>query len=124
MNMAVYRHFYLAEDGRLCSMGQHYLGLPRMLYDALLCLGYKGDVPIYRCRLSMAHGTKLCEASMMIPIDPSEPWSGCVIASELNTAVEMMAHAAPTYLSERRLTATAALPTALLQIWDQENLVW
>jgi hypothetical protein len=56
--MAGYPHFYLAEDGRLCSMGQHCSGFLRVLYDALLRLGYKGDAPIYCCQLSMAHGVK------------------------------------------------------------------
>jgi hypothetical protein len=116
MNMANYTHFYLTKDVRLCSMGQHCPGFPRMLYDALLSLGYKGDALIYRCRLSMSHAMEVCEASMMIPINSSEPWSGSFIASEPNTAVEMMAHATLTYLSESRLTTIAALPTALLSI--------
>jgi hypothetical protein len=87
-----------------------------MLYDALLSLGYKGDTPIYHCWLSMAHGMEVCEANVMIPIDPSKPWSGSIIASKPNTAVEMMAHAALTYLTKSHLTAIAALPTALLLI--------
>jgi hypothetical protein len=64
----------------------------------------------------MTHGMEVCETSVTKPIDPSELWSGSVIASEPNTAIEMMAHAALTYLSESDLTATAALPTALLLI--------
>jgi hypothetical protein len=47
MSMADYPHFYLAENGRLCSTGQHCPGFLRMLYDTLLSLGYKGDAPIY-----------------------------------------------------------------------------
>jgi hypothetical protein len=43
-----YPHFYLTKDGRLCSMGQHCPGFPRVLYDSLLSLSYKGDAPIYR----------------------------------------------------------------------------
>jgi hypothetical protein len=39
MNMDNYPHVTIAEDGRLCSMGQHLLGFPHMLYDALLHLG-------------------------------------------------------------------------------------
>jgi hypothetical protein len=66
----------------------------------------------------------VCEASVMIPIDPSEPWMGSIIGSEPDTTVEMMEHTTLTYLSESRLTATAALPTALLPIWNQENPVW
>jgi hypothetical protein len=56
MELNDYPHFDLAEDGILCSMGQHRLAFPRVLYDALIRLGYNGDAPIYRCRLSMAHG--------------------------------------------------------------------
>jgi hypothetical protein len=37
-------------------MGQHCPGFPRVLYDALIRLGYDRDAPIYRCRLSTAHG--------------------------------------------------------------------
>jgi hypothetical protein len=56
MELNDYPHFDLAEDGRLCSMGQHCLGFPRVLSDALIHLGYDGDAPVYSCRLSTAHG--------------------------------------------------------------------
>jgi hypothetical protein len=59
-----------------------------------------------------------------IPFDPTEPWSGSIIDSEPDTSVELMAHIALTTLCEDRLTATAALPIALLPIWDQENPIW
>jgi hypothetical protein len=65
-----------------------------------------------------------CELSMTIPFDPTEPWSGSIIGSKLDTGVELMAHIALTSLCEDRLTASAALPIALLLIRDQENLVW
>jgi hypothetical protein len=65
-----------------------------------------------------------CEVSMMIPFDPTEPWSRSVIGSEPDTGVELMAHMALTSLCEDRLTATAALPITLLPIRDQENPVW
>jgi hypothetical protein len=73
MELNDYPHFYLTEDGRLCSMGQHCLGFLRVLYDALLRLDYDGDAPVYRCRLCRAHGLDRCEVSMMIPFDPTEP---------------------------------------------------
>jgi hypothetical protein len=60
----------------------------------------------------------------MIPFDLAKPWSGSIIGSEPNTGVEMMAHIALTSLCEDRLTATAALPIALLSIHNQENPVW
>jgi hypothetical protein len=111
-----YPHFDLTRDGRLCSMSQHYPGFPRVLYDTLNYLGYDGDTLVYHCRVSTAHGMDQCEVSVMIPFDPVKPWSGSVIGSEPNTGVEMMAHIALTSLCEDRLTATAALPIALLLI--------
>jgi hypothetical protein len=117
-------HFYLIEDGRLCSMGQHSLGFSRVLYDTLIHLGYDGDAPVYRCRLSMAHGLDRCEVSVTIPFDPMEHWSGSVIGSEPDTSVEMMAHIALTSLCEDRLAATAALPIMLLLIRNQVNPIW
>jgi hypothetical protein len=116
MNLDDYPHFFLTEDGRLCSTGQHRPGFLRVLYDALLRLGYNGDTPIYRCRLSMALGLDVCKVSVTITIDPTEPWSGSIIGSEPDTTVEMMAHTTLTYLSESRLAATTALPMALLLI--------
>jgi hypothetical protein len=124
MELNDYPHFYLIDDGRLCSTGQYCLGFPRVLYDALIQLGYYGDAPVYRCRLSRVHDLDRCEASVTIPFDPAEPWSGSVISREPDTGVEMMAHITLTSLCEDHLTATAALPIALLPIWDQENPVW
>jgi hypothetical protein len=48
-------------------MGQHCPGFLRVLYDALLRLGYNGEVPIYRSRLPMAHDLNVCKVTMMIP---------------------------------------------------------
>jgi hypothetical protein len=124
MELNDYPDFYLTEDGRLCSMAQHCPGFPRLLYDALIRLVYDGDAPVYRCRLSMAHGLDRCEVSMTIPFDHTEPWSGSVIDSDVDTSVEMMAHIALTSLCEDRLTASAALSIALLSIQNQENLIW
>jgi hypothetical protein len=92
-----------------------------VLYDAPIHLGYDRDAPVYRCRLSMAHGMDQCEVSVTIPFDPMEPWSGSIIGSEPDTGVELMAHMALTSLCEDCLTATAALPIMLLPIRNQEN---
>jgi hypothetical protein len=119
-----YPHFYLTKDDRLCSMGQHRLGFPRVLYDALIRLGYDGDAPVYRCQLSMVHGLDRCEVSVMIPLNPTEPWSGSIIDSEPETGVERMVHNALTSLCEDRLAATAALPIAFLSTRNQENPIW
>jgi hypothetical protein len=119
-----YPHFDLAEDGRLCSTGQHCPGFPRLLYDALIRLGYDGDAPVYHCRLSRIHDLDRCEVSVTIPFDPVRPLLGSVIDSEPNTSIEMMAHIALTSLCEDHLTTTATLSIALLPIQDQENPVW
>jgi hypothetical protein len=119
-----YPHFDLAEDGKLCSMGQHYLGFPRVLYDAIIRLGYDGDAPVHHCRLSTAHGMDQCEVSVMIPFKPMDPWSGSAIDSEPDTSVELMAHIALTSMCKDRLTTTAALPIALVLIQNQENPIW
>jgi hypothetical protein len=116
-----YPIFYLVDNGRLCSMGQHCPGFLRVVYDALIRLGYNGDALVYCCRLSRVHDLDMCEVSMMIPFEPVKPWTGFVIGSAPDTGVEMMAHIALTSLCEDRLTATAALPIALLPIQDQEN---
>jgi hypothetical protein len=99
-------------------MGQHYPGFPRVLHDALIRLGYDGDAPVYRCRLSKVHNLDRCEVSMSIPFDPAQPWSGSIIGSEPDTSVEMMASIALTSLCEDHLVATAALPIVLLLIWN------
>jgi hypothetical protein len=119
-----YPHFYLIEDRRLCSMGQHCPGFLRVLYDALLHLVYDRDAPVYHCRLSKGHDFDRCEVSVTIPFDPTESWSGSVISSDPDTGVEMMAHIALTSLCGDRLTAIAAPPIALLPIQNQENPVW
>jgi hypothetical protein len=116
MNMDDYSHFFLTEDGRHCSTGQHCPGFPRVLYDTLICLGYNEDASIYRYRLSIVHGLDMCEVSVVVPFDPIEPWSGSIINSKLDTTVEMMAHVTHTSLCESRLTTTVALPIALLPI--------
>jgi hypothetical protein len=124
MELNNYPHFYLADDGRLCSMGQHCSGFPRVLYDALIRLGYDEDAPVYRCRLSRVYDLDRCKVIVTLPFDPTEPWSGSVIGSEPDTGVEMMAHIALTSLCKDCLTATTALPIVLLPIQDQENPIW
>jgi hypothetical protein len=121
MELNNYPYFKLTEDGRLCSTVQHCPGFPRVLYDALIRLGYDGNTLVYCCRLSTAHGIDQCEFSVMISFNPTEPWLRSVIGSEPDTGVEMIAHIALTSLCEDRLAATAALPIALLLILNQEN---
>jgi hypothetical protein len=104
MELNDYSHFDLTEDGTMCSTGQHCLRFPRVLYDALIRLGYT------------THETDQCEVSVMIPFDPMELWSRSVIGSEPDTDVELMAHITLTSLCEDHLATTAALPIALLLI--------
>jgi hypothetical protein len=119
-----YPHFYLIEDRRLCSMGLHCPGFSRVLYDAFICLGYDGDAPVYRCRLSRVHDLDRCKVSKMIPLDPTHPWSGSIVGSEPDTGVEMIAHITLTSLCGDRLAAIVELPIMLLPIQNQENTVW
>jgi hypothetical protein len=123
MELNDYPHFDLTEDGRPCSMGQHCSGFLRVLYNALVRLGYDGDAPVYRCRLSTTHGMDQCEVSVMIPFNPMEPLSGSAIGSESNTGIELIVHIALTSLCEDHLAATAALPITLLPIQNQVNPV-
>jgi hypothetical protein len=124
MELNDYPYFDLTKDGRLCSMGQHCPGFPRVLYNTLICLGYDGDTLVYRYRLSKVHDLDRCEVNAMIPFNPTEPWSGSIISSEPDTGVEMMEHIALTSLCDDCLTATTALHIALLLIRNQENPVW
>jgi hypothetical protein len=80
-----------------------------VLYDALLHLGYDGEVPKYRFRLSMTNGLDICETSVMIPLNQEDPWMGTVVGSGPDTIVEQTAHVALTLLCESRLAATATM---------------
>jgi hypothetical protein len=95
-----------------------------VLYDTLLRIGCDGEVPIYRCHLSMTNGLDICETSVMIPFDQEDPWMGTVVGSEPDTIVEQMAHIALTLLCESRLAATASMPITLFLIQNQGNIAW
>jgi hypothetical protein len=99
-------------------------GVSEIVIRHIIRLGYNGEALVYRCRLSWVHDLDRCEVSVTIPFDPARPWSGSIIDSEPDTGIEMMAHITLTSLCEDHLTATGALPIALLPIWDQENTVW
>jgi hypothetical protein len=116
MNMNDYPHVTIIEDGRWCSTGQHLPGFPRVIYDALLHLGYNGDVPVYRARMPMAHSMEQCEVSETIPLNSIEPWIASVIGVKLDNAVEQMTQVTLTFLCESRLADTAAMPIALFLI--------
>jgi hypothetical protein len=110
MNIDKYPHVTITEDGSLYSMGQHRLGFPRMLYNALLHLGHNGDVPLYRGHLSKAHGQDRCEVSVTLPLSPTEPSGTTVIGIEMDETVEQAKHVALTALCESRLNDTAVMP--------------
>jgi hypothetical protein len=57
----------------------------------------------------MAHGLDRCEVSVMIPFDPTEPWSGSIIGREPDTGVEMMAHIRLTIHLQERLRQFTSL---------------
>jgi hypothetical protein len=124
MNMDNYPHITITEDGSLCSMGQHHPRLRRMLYDTLLYLSHNGDAPVYRGRMSKAHGQDRCEVSVALPLSPTEPWGTTVIGIELDETIEQAAHVALTTLCYSRLDDTAAMPIALFPIHEQEEPMW
>jgi hypothetical protein len=38
--------------------------------------------------MSIANGLDMCEVSVMIPLNPAEPWMGTIIGSEVADTVE------------------------------------
>jgi hypothetical protein len=88
-------------------MGQHRPVFPRVLWDALIHLSYDGLIPLYHCRPIQAHGLNVCELRVDTPFDPMEPWTGAIIGSEPDEAVEKVVHAALMSLCGRSLTGTA-----------------
>jgi hypothetical protein len=124
MDMRNYTHVTIAKDGRLCSTGQNRLGFPRVLYDALLQLGYNGDILVSHARMSMAHSMEQCEVSVTIPLCLEEPWMTTIIGIELDDTVDQMAQVTLASLCGSRLADTAAMPIALFPIRYQVDLVW
>jgi hypothetical protein len=119
MNVDNYPHITIAEDGSLCSTGQHHPGFLRMLYDALLHLDHNGDIPVYRGRMSKAHGQDRCEVSVTLPLSPTEPWGTTVIGVELDETLIAL-----TALCVTRLDDTVTMPIALFLIYEQEEPMW
>jgi hypothetical protein len=72
----------------------------------------------------MAHGHDKCEVSVMIPLNPMEPWMATVIGVELDETIEQTAQVALTSLCESHLTNTTAMPITLFLIHDLEDPVW
>jgi hypothetical protein len=103
MDMNKYPDVTIAEDGRLCSTGQHRPGFPRMLYDTLLHLGYNGDMSVFRAHLSMLHSLEQSEVSMTIPINSEDPWMTTIISIELDDTVDH--------------TAQVALASCAVEMW-------
>jgi hypothetical protein len=124
MNMDNYPHITITADGSLCSTGQHRPNFPRVLYDTLRQLGYDGDAPVYRGRMSMAHGQDKCEVNVVIPLNPMEPWMATVIGVKLDYTVEQTAQVTLISLCETRLADTAAIPITLFPIRNQEDPMW
>jgi hypothetical protein len=123
MDMSNFPHVTITEDGRLCSMGHHHSGFPRVLYDALH-LGYNGDILVDRARMSVAHSTEQCEVSVNIPLSSEEPWMATVIGIKLDNTVDQMAQVALTLLGGSHLADTAVMPIALFLIRYQGDPLW
>jgi hypothetical protein len=95
-----------------------------VLYNALRQLGYNGDVPVYRGRMSVAHGQDKCEVSVVIPLNSMEPWMATIIGVKLDETVVQTTHVALTSLCESCLADTAAMSITLFPIRNQEDHVW
>jgi hypothetical protein len=61
-----------------------------VLWDALICLGYDGLIPLYLYCPFQAHILNVCEVRVEIPFDPTVLWKGTVIGSEIDDAIEKM----------------------------------
>jgi hypothetical protein len=95
-----------------------------VLYDALLYLGYNGDVPVYHARMSMADGLDQCGVSVTIPLNPEEPWMATVIGVELDDTVEQMAQFSLTSLCGSHLANTAMMPITFFPTCYQGDPMW
>jgi hypothetical protein len=123
MDMSKYPHVTIVKDGRMCAMGQHRPGFPRMLYDALLHLRYNGDVLVFCARLSTLHSLEQCKVSMMIPINPEDPWTTTITSIKLYDTVDQTAEVALASLCGSRLVDTAATPITLFPFCFRGELV-
>jgi hypothetical protein len=72
----------------------------------------------------MVNDLDVYETSLMIPLDPVEPWTGTIIGSEPNTTVEQMTSVALTSLCESHLVTSTTMPITLFPIPNQANLTW
>jgi hypothetical protein len=59
-----------------------------------------------------------------IPFDPTAPWKGAIIGSEIDDTIEKMVHVALTSLYELSLTATTDTPITLFPIHNQDEPEW
>jgi hypothetical protein len=87
-------------------------------------LGYNGDTPVYRGRMSMAHGQDRCKVNVVIPLNLTEPWMTTIIGVELDETVEQTAQVSLTSLCESRLADTAVMPIMLFPIHNLEDPMW
>jgi hypothetical protein len=69
----------------------------------------------------MVDGLDICETNMMIPLNPTEPWTGTVVGSEHDTTVDQTAHVVLISLCESRLVATAAMLNVLFLSQNQKS---
>jgi hypothetical protein len=95
-----------------------------VLWDTLLHHGYDRPIPLYRCRPFQGHGLNVCEVRVEIHFNPMVPWTGSVVSSKIDDAVEKMGHVALTSLCECSLTTTVDMLIALFLIRDQEDPMW
>jgi hypothetical protein len=115
-----YSHCSISKDGCLWTKGPHRPGFPRVLLCTLVLFSYDRPICVYSCQPFQAHGLNCCEVRVEVPIDPTVPWIGAIVGSEVDDAVKKMVHVALTALCEQHLTDTADTPITLFPIHDQE----
>jgi hypothetical protein len=100
MNMDDYTHCSLGEDGCLQTTGRHRPGFLQVLLSGLVRLGYDGPIPIYHYQTFQAHDLNYCVVWVEITVDPTTPWMGVTVESEVDYTIEKMAYVALTALCE------------------------
>jgi hypothetical protein len=95
-----------------------------VLYDTLLHLSYNRDVPVYHTCMSIAYGLDECVVSVMIPLNPVEPWMATIIGIELDDTIERTAQVTLSSLCCSHLADVVVMLITLFLIHYRRDPVW
>jgi hypothetical protein len=124
MSLEDYPHCTLGEDGFLWTTGQHCPWFLRVIFNALLCHSYNGDVLLYHCHPFQAHSLSVYEVWVEIPFDPMALFRGAIIGNDIDDTIKKMAHMALTAFCERSLAVTIDTLLALFPISNHVEPMW